>query len=347
MEAKSDKTVSKIDRTIYDQISDISIQRMFHLLRNKKLLLIRPKVTGDAYTELGSYNWAGLVKQRALDLGWDVTDLAMNDASRDNVEDKINDIKPNLIIHYDHGGSFTLWGQEADSLEAAIDSMNVGLLANRIISTVSCQSASGLGPLAIANGATSYLGYDENHTFVTGYQDRFGEAANAANYALLECKSLQEAYQAGLDAYDDLYNDLIASGTMNDLFAANWVLHDRDCFELLGSSTADACPAMFQLHCRTGLPDSPVQILCRSGLPDSYVCRTGLPDSVIQCTSGLPELMVVCKTGLPDSPMCAAGPNIHIDRCAAGPMMTIDPRRVREQYRKPLAQLEKRMRLEK
>jgi len=314
-----------LEKISYTDISSISIHKMF-LRRKKKLLLIRPRIPGDGYTELGSYDWAGLVKQKALDLGWEVTDLAINDATRENVESKINEIKPNLIMHYDHGGSFTLWGQEANALEPALDSTNVGLLANRITSTVSCDSASGLGPLAITNGATSYLGYDEHHGFVIGYQDRFGEASNAANYALLECKSVEDAYQEGIDAYNDLYNDLIATG---DIFAANWVLHDRDCFVLLGSTDADACPPALIVHCRTGLPGSIIR--CKVGLPDSMIeihCRSGLPDSMIEME-------------------CRAGPNVIIDKCAAGPTIELVPERIPQQFKKPLMQLLDQMRMEK
>ncbi|MDF1558102.1 MAG: hypothetical protein P1P80_07985 [ANME-2 cluster archaeon] len=318
--------VEKLD---YGKIGEIAIYKLYPFVGTKKLLLIRPKKPNDPYTELGSYIWAGNVKQRALDLGWQVTDLAINNATRENVESKMNEIKPNLVIHYDHGSSFTLWGQEADSLEPAIDSANVGILSNRIASTVSCQSASGLGPLAITNGATSYMGYDENHVFVVGHQDEFGEASNAANYALLECKSVQEAYNAGIAAYTNLYNDLIASG---DVFAANWALHDRDCFVMLGSGDAIACPTV--LHCRIGLPDRTLH------------CVTGLPDSIIfQCRIGLPDSINVCRTG---SPMmtCAAGPNM-LDKCAAGPIMDNEWEWQDQPFKKPLTQLERKIQLEK
>ena len=318
------------------EIDKIAVRKLFPLFRQKKLLLIRPRIPGDGYTELGSYEWAGLVKQRALDLGWKVTDLAINDATRENVESKIEEVKPTLIMHYDHGSTFTLWGQESNTLEPAIDGANVGLLANRVVSTVSCQSASGLGPLAIADGATSYIGYDENHGFVIDYQDRFGEASNAANYALLECKSIEEAYQEGIDAYNDLYDYLMSTGYF---FAADWVLHDRDCFVMLGSSDANACPAV-TIHCKPGLPDSSVTLHCRPGLPDSSItlhCRSGLPDMVT----------VVCKSGLPnmDHLICKNGPYVF-DRCAAGPSIEIIPENIPREFKKPLMQLLERMRME-
>jgi hypothetical protein len=299
------------------EIDKIAVHKLFPLYRRKKLLLIRPRKPGDDYTELGSYDWAGLVKQRALDLGWAVTDLAINDATRENVESKIEEIKPTLIMHYDHGGTFTLWGQESNTLEPVIDSANVGLLANRVVSTVSCSSASGLGPLAIADGATSYLGYDEPHGFVIGYQDRFGEASNAANYALLACKSIEEAYQAGIDAYDDLYDDLMSTG---DFFAADWVLHDRDCFVMLGSSNSNACPATLVDLCMK-LPN--MEIICKKG-----------PNFIDKCAAG-PYMF----------DKCAAGPYMF-DKCAAGPSIEIIPENIPREFKKPLMQLLERMRME-
>ncbi|MFX0173461.1 MAG: hypothetical protein ACFE9L_16335 [Candidatus Hodarchaeota archaeon] len=327
------------------KISEINIFQLFRILMKKKLLLIRPRVQGDAYTELGSYDWAGLVKQKALDLGWEVTDLAINNATRENVEKKINEIKPNLIIHYDHGSFFTLWGQEAGALEAAIDNLNVELIANRITSTVSCDSAAGLGPMAITNGAISYLGYDQPHAFVIGYQDLFGEASNAANYALLECKTIEEAYQIGIDAYNDLYDNLMAQG---DVFAANWALHDRDCFVLLGSGDVTACPKI--LLCRPGLPDS--RIHCRPGLPDlQFHCMPGLPDLLIRCKPGLPNMQIHCRLGLPDRPLdieCKIGAPMSylVERCPEGPIIELDLERIPNKFKKSITQLLNQIKME-
>ena len=182
-----------------------------------------------------------------------------------------------LVIHYDHGSAFTLWGQENNALEAGLDEQNIDTISGRILSTVSCLSASGLGPAAIGEGATSYLGYTDLHSFWTGYEDEFGEAANAANFALLECKTLQQAFDIGWAAYDDLYNDLLAQGGFAANFVAPTALHDRDCFALLGSTTAMACPKWF---------------LCTWGNPDwrEPICR------------GLPQIPPLCPSALPDAP---------------------------------------------
>lgn len=274
-----------------------------------RLLLIRPRVPGDDYTVFGSNVWAGEVKTKALDEGWTVVDLNSNDATRENIEDAISTERPDLIMHYDHGGAMTLWGQEDDALEPGLDDLNINLASGRIVSTVSCLSASGLGPAGIAAGVTAYLGYTDLHSFWTGgYEGRFGEASNAANFALLECKSMQEAFDAGWAAYDQLYVDLLAEGGFSATTVAPTALHDRDCFTLLGSTGAVACPQASFFQCRPGLPNSP------------YVCLKGGPNTPILCRFGQPNSIGPMCKAMPDVAACGKGPDMG---CAAGPMLDI------------------------
>jgi hypothetical protein len=292
----------------------------------KRLLLIRPRVPGDNYTNLGSYVWAEDVKTKALAEGWEVKDLGINDATREKIEDALTNWNPALVIHYDHGSSYTMWGQEANALEPGIDTGNVAMASGHVVSTVSCLTAGGLGPDAITKGIVAYIGYTDLHTFWTNFPTEFGAAANAANFALLECKTVQEAFDLSWAAYDDLYNDLMASGHALEASAA---LHDRDCLALLGTTTAVACPScachsLPIFHCVSGLPDS---AHCKTGLPDSGVCKFGNP---LHCVKGLPDVLckygspyVVCKLGLPGfSPECKALPDAVLCK-TGGPVSTI------------------------
>jgi hypothetical protein len=52
------------------------------------------------------------------------------------------------------------------------------------------------------------LGYDELHWVHLWYLDKFIEASNAANYALLEGKTYQQAYDAGIAKYTEKFNEL-------------------------------------------------------------------------------------------------------------------------------------------
>ena len=224
-------------KKIIENLSYNNLLSKWRFRTSKKLLIIRPNVPGDNYTAMFSYNAAEQVKTKAVAEGWTVTDLAGNNANPTNVEQKINSIKPDFIVHYDHGSSYTLYGQNNNSITPAISSGNVDLLSKRAVSTVSCESASGLGPLAISSVDTkAYLGYDELHWVHLWYLDKFTEAANAANYALLEGKTYQQAYDLAIQKYTEKYNEL----AVVDASAAGLMLHDRDHLQLLGNPSAKA-----------------------------------------------------------------------------------------------------------
>ena len=221
---------------IKELISIAELIRRWKFVKSKKLLIIRPNCPGDNYTTLFSFPAATLVKNKAVAEGWTVTDLQGNNSNRANVESNINTVKPDFVIHYDHGSTFTIYGQNANAITPAIDDANVNLLAGRAVSTVSCQSAAGLGPLAIAATSKAYLGYDELHWVHLWYLDKFNEASNAANNALLEGKTFQEAYDIAYAKYTEKWAELVGP----DPGAAALLLHDRDHLTLLGNPSARA-----------------------------------------------------------------------------------------------------------
>ncbi len=221
---------------IKELISLSKLAIRWRLIKSKKLLIIRPNVPGDNYTSMFSYPSAELVKNKAIAEGWTVTDLQGNNTNRANVESNINTTKPDYVIHYDHGSNFTLYGQNANAITPAIDDANVGLLSGRAVSTVSCESALGLGPLAIASTAKAYLGYDELHWVNLWHLDKFMEASNAANNALLEGKNFQEAYDIAYAKYTEKWAEIVDT----DEGAAALLLHDRDHLTLLGDASARA-----------------------------------------------------------------------------------------------------------
>jgi hypothetical protein len=208
----------------------------YRLTVSKKLLIIRPKVNGDNYTSSFSFQAAEQVKTKAIAEGWTVTDLQATDTNRTKVESTINSVNPDFIIHYDHGSDYALYGQSSNTITAILDAANVSLFDGKAASTVSCESAMGLGPLAIDSNARAYMGYDELHWVHLWYLDKFTEASNAANYALLEGKTYQEAYDIAIAKYNDKYNELLSL----DAYAASLMLHDRDHLKILGNTSAKA-----------------------------------------------------------------------------------------------------------
>lgn len=221
---------------IRDMLSIAKLVIRWKFIKSKKLLMIRPNCPGDAYTTQFSFPASTLVKNKAVAEGWSVTDLQGNNCNRANVETNINTVKPDFIVHYDHGSNFTLYGQNANVIVPALDDANVSLLSGRAVSTVSCESASGLGPLAVASTTRAYLGYDDLHWVHLWYLDKFNEASNAANNALLEGKTFQEAYDIAYAKYTEKWAELVGT----DDGAAALLLHDRDHLTLLGNPSARA-----------------------------------------------------------------------------------------------------------
>ena len=228
---------SKIETLLSTELAILKFPFWKYRFKRSKMILIRPNVPNDAYTEQFSYDAAELVKNMAIAKNIGVTDLGGNDASREKVTTNISEKDPEFVCHYDHGGTYTLWGQEDNALEAAIDTNNVDLLKGRVVSTVSCLSAGGLGPAAISACAKAYLGYDELHWVHLWYIDEFTEAANEANYALLEGDTFGVAYKRGYNKYTEKWQDLVALGAD---YAASLMLHDRDHLVRLGDYYATA-----------------------------------------------------------------------------------------------------------
>lgn len=185
----------------------------------KRLLLIRPTLSDDYFTRM-SHRWSELVKAKAIAEGWEVEDLSGESATRGNIETALSRIaieRPTLVIHYDHGTEFTLYGHTAmrHGLSLAdfvpvIDESNVAMTAGTFVSAMACFSAAGLGQLAIYERASGYLGYSSALWAGIGdtISDRFGEAVNAPNYALLEGRSPSETYDIGYQAWDRLCSEL-------------------------------------------------------------------------------------------------------------------------------------------
>jgi len=203
----------------------------------KNLLIIRPKFPNDNYTSLFSFQACEAVKTKAIAEGWNVTDLQLNDTNRANVTQTINTKPFDFVIHYDHGGDFVMCGQHNNAFENAIDNNNVDLLKGKAASTVSCDTAIGLGPLAVTSGARAYMGYHDLHWVYFAWTSQFTEASNAANFALLEGKTFQEAFNTAYTIYTQKYQQILNGG---DSVAAAAMLHNRDCLSLLGDPNAKA-----------------------------------------------------------------------------------------------------------
>ena len=225
-------TVSLLPQNLINQ--KISIIRPWWTTMN--LLIIRSQLPNDGFTGY-SFVAAETVKSAAIAAGWTVTDLQKNNANRTNVNNTINNGAFDLILHYDHGSDYAMYGQDNNQIEAIIDNNDVSLLNGKAASTVSCDTAVGLGPLAITTGARAYLGYSDLNWVYYAWTSQFAAAANAANLALLQGQTFQQAYNAALPVFNQNYQYILAQG---DTVAAAALLHNRNCFTLLGDPNAVA-----------------------------------------------------------------------------------------------------------
>ena len=218
-------------------------------VQEKKLLIIRPRVVNPPdYWTMYTYDASEHFASDAQKNGWTVVkELDENLANRAEVEYIIQSEKPNLVIHYGHGWTDRLWGQNNNQKESvlscALGEENVKLLSSTSTSTVSCWSALDLGKRAVEENKsrqkTYFLGYDIPIycDYDRRYYFNYWRAANAANDALIAGRTFQDAWKIGYDKYTEEYNKLLA---LRDPYVKLWIapllLSNRDHFKLWEST---------------------------------------------------------------------------------------------------------------
>lgn len=167
------------------------------------------------------------------------------DATRANVEKELKEFNPRLVVHYDHGNVNCVYGESAANIpQKVIDTSNADRLWLRVMSTISCLSASGLGPTAVGKGCSCYIGYDDLHWIVTTTHKAFWECGEKVHEMLV----LGYTTKTGYDAAIECYNNYIAYfSSIGDTFTAAHLVMDRDRLTLVGSEKATTCPFMIHL----------------------------------------------------------------------------------------------------
>jgi hypothetical protein len=103
----------------------------------------------------------------AFDKSFGVHELTEEDAVRDELKNFLDYQDPVFFFHFSHGGEDTLTGQGMTTLICSNDFVEDGknfapndiLLRDRVVYTLSCLSASELGPSAVEKGCIAYIGY--------------------------------------------------------------------------------------------------------------------------------------------------------------------------------------------
>ncbi len=207
------------------------------------ILLIAPHHTSPDYTDYsiqGADDFFAFANPIAT-----VKYLRDTQATRANVEKELRDFNPRLVVHYDHGGTNAVYGESAvNTPQAVIDTANADKLKLRVMSTVSCLSASGLGPTAIGKGCTSYVGYNDLHWIVTTTHNAFWNCASMVHKKLVLGYSVKTGYDAAIITYDA---NIAYYSSIGDTFTALHLQMDRDRLTLLGSETATTCPLRLEI----------------------------------------------------------------------------------------------------
>jgi hypothetical protein len=204
--------------TVFDLVK--SIFDMGYPIVTRKLLIIYQDLPNDSVTAVTSKAAKNIISP-AQSEGWTIEELGGNNATKQNVTNKINTYNPDFILHYGHSCNHDNWcGQNNNTSEITIglDANNLNLLSGRTTCTVSCFTAQNMGPDAIQAGTIAYLGYSNYFTvcvaknpnnvpaYVKNYIDNVNDdiiiAANEPMINLLRGETYATAFQKGIDMWD-------------------------------------------------------------------------------------------------------------------------------------------------
>jgi len=166
-------------------------------------------------------------------------------ATRTNVEQELKNFNPRLVVHFDHGGVNCLYGESAaNTPQPVIDSANADKLKLRVVSTISCLSAAGLGPTAVSKGCDTYLGYNDLHWIITTTHQAFWNCGSMVHRMLTLGYNTKMAYNAAITTYN---TNIAHYSAIGDTFTAMHLTMDRDRLTLVGSETATTCPFKLEI----------------------------------------------------------------------------------------------------
>jgi hypothetical protein len=202
------------------------------------VLLVAPHHTSPDYTDYsiqGADDFFAFANPIAT-----VKYLRDAQATRANVEKELSDFNPRLVVHFDHGSTNAVYGESASNLpQAVLDAANAEKLRWRVMSTVSCLSAAGLGPTAVGKNCSSYAGYNDLHWIITTTHMAFWNCASMVHRKLVLGYTTKAGFNAAISTYN---SNITYYASIGDTLTATHLVMDRDRLRLLGSETATTCP---------------------------------------------------------------------------------------------------------
>lgn len=211
----------------------------------KRFLTTRPE-----YDETTSYlsSWT---EELLNNTNISFTDFHRQQANKKNVEAFLKKKKPGLVLFNGHGNASTIFGHKGKPIIKK--DLNEHLLKDKIVYTVSCESAKTLGRSSIKKGTKAYLGYSGPFSFVVdtssscvpqndAYAEPFKKASNVLAKSLIEGKSSKKAYDCAVK----VYNELLQKYSKSDALPARshirfWLFWNKEYLELLGDKNSAFC----------------------------------------------------------------------------------------------------------
>lgn len=137
-------------------------------------------------------------------------------------------------------GSYDLYTGDHGDVIFQVGNYHPDEAKGKIVHFLSCQTARGLGPDFVANGARAYFGYDENFSFTMPEKDTFFECDSEIDRAFADGLTAAQVYDRVRKLYDQRIADLRAAGKLREAATLEF---DRDhlrCPSSGGSRWGDA-----------------------------------------------------------------------------------------------------------
>lgn len=182
------------------------------------------------------YYWSTKIIVEAEKKGFEVIDLKGKRANKKEFVSVITKTQPSFVVLNGHGNEEAVAGFDNENLIKVGD--NERLLNEKISYAVSCRSAKILGPECVRHGAKTYIGYEDDFTFLIDetkitkpLEDKtaefFLEPSNQVAISLLKGNSTGNSYQRSQQSFRrNIHQSLTSEAASADKEAVPFLLWD-------------------------------------------------------------------------------------------------------------------------
>jgi len=150
----------------------------------------------------------------------EICELKGTNATREELGKIIKDKNPGMVLFHGHGSHDSIEGYRCVLINCQ---MNLDMLKERTVHSLSCDSGKTLGPKLISAGSDAFVGYKEEFKFIhlnkSNEKERLSDPvaiyflgpAFEAVKALIGGKTAREAYEISQDEYRDQLRFLLTA----------------------------------------------------------------------------------------------------------------------------------------